>query len=199
MLLAWEESSKVIGHTTCIISALEGTMIKRTIITVCLLSIFVTVSFAQAKPATKPEAAAAKSDDGTKAIKDTEAAWVKAFASKDAEKIAAFYTEDAMLIANGPTVTGRAAIMAAFKGMAADPKFSLTFSSTKVEVAKSGELAYSSGTYTLTLSDPKTKKLLTDKGQYATVFKKQADSSWKAVVDVANSNPPPAPPAPPAK
>src|SRR5882724_6537877 len=123
MLLACEESGKFIRHRIYNHFPQEGTMIKKTILAICLLSLFVTAAFAQAKPAAKPAATAAKSDDGTKAIKDTEAAWVKAFTSKDAEKIAAFYTEDAMLIANGPTVTGRAAIMAAFKGMVADPKF----------------------------------------------------------------------------
>jgi len=161
-------------------------MFKRTLMAAVLVAALTTVSFAQTKPA-------AKSDDGTKAIKDTEAAWVKAFATKDAEKIAAFYADDAVMMANGPTVSGKAAILDTWKGMVTDPNFKLTFSSTKVEVAKSGELAYSFGTYTLNLSDPKTKKKITDKGKYATVYKKQTDGSWKAVVDVANSDPPPAP------
>ena len=174
-------------------------MIKRTLFVAILLAAFTTVSLAQAKPAAaaaKPAAApVTKSDDGTKAIKDTEAAWVKAFASKDAEKITAFYTDDAVFMANSPTVTGKTAILAAWKGMAADPNFSLTFKATGVDVAKSGELAYSHGTYTLTITNPGTKKKITDKGQYVTVWKKQADGSWKAVADVANSDPPPAPPA----
>ena len=171
-------------------------MLKRTLSVAILLAAFTAVSLAQTKPAAAPAKAAAASDDGSKAIKDTEAAWVKAFASKDAEKITAFYTDDAVFIANSPTVTGKAAILAAWKGMVKDPNFSLTFSSTKVEMAKSGELAYSFGTYTLTLSEPKTKKSFTDKGKYLTVFKKQADGSWKAAADVANSDPPPPPPPP---
>jgi uncharacterized protein (TIGR02246 family) len=165
---------------------MEGTMTKKTLFVAILLAAFTTVSLAQAKPAAAP---AAKSDDGTKVIKDTEAAWVKAFASKDATKPTDFYTDDAVLMANGPTVSGKPAILAVWKGMLADPNFSLTFSSTKVEMAKSGELAYSFGTYTLTLSDAKKKKM-TDKGKYLTVWKKQADGSWKAVADVANSDPP---------
>src|SRR5438105_4934606 len=157
-------------------------MFKRTLMAAVLVATLSTVSFTQAKPAAD-----------VKAIKDTEAAWVKACATKDADKIAAFYTDDAIFIANSPTVTGKAAITSAWKGMVSDPNFSLKFSSTMVEVAKSGELAYSQGTYALTISDPKTKKSITDKGKYITVFKKQADGSWKAAADVANSDPPPAP------
>jgi len=158
-------------------------MIKRTLFVAILLAASVTVSLAQAKPAAAAAKPAAAPASDSKAIKDT-------------EKITAFYTDDAVFIANSPTVTGKAAILAAWKGMVKDPNFSLTFSSTKVEMAKSGELAYSFGTYTLTLSEPKTKKSFTDKGKYLTVFKKQADGSWKAAADVANSDPPPPPPPP---
>jgi uncharacterized protein (TIGR02246 family) len=158
-------------------------MFKRTLTTAILVAALSTVSFSQTKP----------TDANVKAIQDTEASWVKACATKDAEKIMAFYTDDAIFIANSPTVTGKAAILSAWKGMVSDPNFSLKFSSTRVDVAKSGELAYSYGTYTLTISDPKTKKPMTDRGKYITVFKKQADGSWKAAADVANSDPPPAP------
>ena len=65
--------------------------------------------------------------------------------------------------------------------------------SDKVDVAKSGDLGYSQGTNTWTMTDPKTKKVLTGKGKYVTVFKKQADGNWKAVADIAIEDAPPAP------
>src|SRR5271163_2713105 len=90
----------------------EGTMFKRTILTAALLAILISVASAQAKPPItqdKPDAPPAKklvppptADDGSRAIRDTEAAWVKAFAGKDATKAAAFYADDAVLMANGP-------------------------------------------------------------------------------------------------
>ena len=49
-------------------------------------------------------------------------------------------------------------------------------------------MAYLQGTYTMT--DPMTKKPMTDKGKYLTVFTKQPDGSWKAIADAFNSDPP---------
>jgi ketosteroid isomerase-like protein len=45
----------------------------------------------------------------------------------------------------------------------------------------------------MTSTNPKTKKPATDKGKYVTVFKKQADGSWKVVADIFNSDGPAAP------
>jgi ketosteroid isomerase-like protein len=50
-----------------------------------------------------------------------------------------------------------------------------------------GELAYSTGTYTLSFNDPAGKGV-TDRGKYATVWRKQGDGSWKVVIDVFNSD-----------
>jgi len=49
-------------------------------------------------------------------------------------------------------------------------------------------MVYSQGTYTLTMTNPKTKKPLTDKGKYLTVYTKQADGSWKVAADTFNSD-----------
>jgi ketosteroid isomerase-like protein len=77
-----------------------------------------------------------------------------------------------------------------------DPNFQLQFVATKVEVAKSGDVGYTEGSYMMTMTDPATKQPMTDKGKYVTVYKKQADGSWKAVEDMQNSDMPmPTPPA----
>lgn len=128
------------------------------------------------------------------AIRATEAKWMQAFASKDADKVAAFYTEDAsLLLPDSPVINGRSAIAAAFKPMLGDKNFSLAFASTRVQVAKSSDLAYSEGTFTMTVTAPKSKKVLTEKGKYVTVFQKQSDGSWLAVSDILNEDAPPAP------
>jgi len=69
-----------------------------------------------------------------------------------------------------------------------DPNYVLTFQSTNADVSKSGELAYTVGTYSLTMSSPIDKKPVTDRGKYLTVFKKQPDGNWKVVADMANSD-----------
>ena len=130
-------------------------------------------------------------DADIKAIKDTEAAWVQAFNSKDPDKAVSFYSDDAtLLVPNEPVVSGKQAVKQALMPLLTDPNFHIQFEAARAEVAQSGELAYTQGAYTMTLTDPGSKKTATDKGKYLTVFKKQTDGSWKAVQDTFNSDMP---------
>jgi ketosteroid isomerase-like protein len=71
----------------------------------------------------------------------------------------------------------------------------LKFHASKVEVAKSGNVAYTQGTYTVTLTDPQTRQLINDHRSYVTTYRKQPDGTWKAVADIVTSDvPPPTPP-----
>jgi uncharacterized protein (TIGR02246 family) len=135
-------------------------------------------------------------DADVKAIQDSEAQWNSDWAAKDTDKILAHYADDAILIVPGThSVTGKDAIRASLKPMTDDPAMSLKFQAYKVEVAKSADVAYTQGTYTLTLTDPQTKQLINDHGSYVTTYRKLPDGSWKAVADIATSEvPPPAPP-----
>jgi ketosteroid isomerase-like protein len=63
-----------------------------------------------------------------------------------------------------------------------------------VEVAKSGDLAYTQGTYQMTMTDPVSKHVIHDHGSYVTTYAKQPDGMWKAVADIATSEAPPAAP-----
>jgi ketosteroid isomerase-like protein len=72
--------------------------------------------------------------------------------------------------------------------MMADPNFGLSFQGTRADASKGGDLVYTVGTYSLTTSDPKNKQPVTDRGKYMTVYKKQPDSTWKAVADMINSD-----------
>jgi hypothetical protein len=78
-----------------------------------------------------------------------------------------------------------------------NPAFSLTFEVSRVEVAQSADLAYAQGPFRLTATNPATNKSLEDKGTYLVVYKKQADGSWKAAIDMGTSEISPAAPAPP--
>ena len=53
-----------------------------------------------------------------------------------------------------------------------------------------GDYAIETGNYELTAT-PKGGKPVTEKGKYITVWKKQADGSWKIYRDIANSDSPP--------
>jgi len=133
-------------------------------------------------------------DADVQAIKDTEVAWAKASAAKDADKFVSFYADDgSLLLQDMPIATGKDAIGKLTKGMMGDPNFALDFQGTRWDVAKSGEFGFAQGTYTMTMTNPKTKKGATDKGKYLTVFKKQSDGTWKAVEDMVSSDGPVAP------
>jgi uncharacterized protein (TIGR02246 family) len=128
------------------------------------------------------------------AIRSLEAAFAKDAAAKDADKAASYYAPDAsMLMPNMPIMTGSAAITAGWKDFVADPNYALSFESSKVEVSKAGDLAYSRGVYSFTFTDPKAKRPVTEKGKYVLVYAKQADGSWKVVADVGNPDAPAAP------
>jgi uncharacterized protein (TIGR02246 family) len=136
-------------------------------------------------------------DADVAAIQANEAQWNQDYAARDLDKIAAHYADDAVLIIPGaPPTTGKAAIGAASKQMTADPAMVLQFHPTKVDVAKSGDLAYSQGVYTLTITDMQTHQPINDHGSYVTTYRKQPDGTWKAVVDIVTSEVPPPAPAP---
>jgi uncharacterized protein (TIGR02246 family) len=130
-------------------------------------------------------------DADVKAIRSVETQWNQDFASKDPDKLVAHYATNAVLMGPGMTASsGRDAIRTAITQMVSDPALALQFRASKVDVAKSGDLAYAQGSYTMTMTNPRTKKAMNDHGSYVTVYRKQADGSWKAVSDIATSEVP---------
>jgi ketosteroid isomerase-like protein len=125
-----------------------------------------------------------------RAVKDVEIAWAKDAALKDPARFASYYSAvDAVgLFPNSPPVVGRDDLQGAWATMMSDPNFALSFQGTQADASKGGDMVYTVGTYSLTASDPKNKKPVTDKGKYMTVYKKQADGTWKAVADSINSD-----------
>ena len=122
------------------------------------------------------------------AIKARSERWSKAGSVKDSASFASFYADDAILLNSGvPAAKGKDAIRAAWKDMLSDPNSKLVFASSRIDVSSSGDMASTTGSYTMTMTNPKTKKPVEDKGSYLTVYKKQADGNWKAIEDVASS------------
>jgi uncharacterized protein (TIGR02246 family) len=121
-------------------------------------------------------------------IHDLEAAWAKDAAAKDLDKSVANYADDAILMMPGmPAAKTKDAVRAGWKGMLDDPNLKIAFSPDRIEVSASGDLATTEGSYTMTMTNPKTKKPVEDKGTYLTVYKKQADGNWKAIEDTTSS------------
>lgn len=127
-------------------------------------------------------------------IRDGETQWGKDFAAKDMDRILSHYADDGSVLMPGlPILTGKDAIRGGLKDALADPAFVLDLKTGKIEVSKGGDVAYSQGTYSYSSTDPKTKKVMVEKGKYVEVYKKQADGSWKIVEDMNNADAPAAP------
>ncbi len=128
------------------------------------------------------------------ALRKLDDEWSKAAgSSRDVEKTVSYYSDDAVvMLPNIPTLSGKKPVRALWKSMLESPSFSGGWQATKVEVARSGDLAYVSGNYEFKETDAGGKPI-TDKGKYLEIWKKQTDGSWKCVADMFNSDLPSVP------
>jgi len=103
----------------------------------------------------------------------------EAFATQDAERLAAFYADDARLLFHGqPIIRGRAAVDAALRNMVAGEPASLRFVTD--EVIEEGSLVVDVG------------RIVGPSGQskYVVVYQRQADGTLRIIVDAASSDGP---------
>jgi ketosteroid isomerase-like protein len=143
-------------------------MKTRFILSLCIALVPMTVAFA------------AGADD--KAVRDADAAWSKAAGAKDLDKTVSFYADDAIVLPpNEAAKTTKDAIRTLWKGLI-DSVTDISWKTTRVEMAKSGELACLTGTYELTMKDG-TK----DRGKYCEVWEKKG-GTWKCGTDIWNSD-----------
>jgi uncharacterized protein (TIGR02246 family) len=134
-----------------------------------------------------------------KALRDLDAQWSAAAGAKDLDKTVSFYSDDAVVMPpNAPSATTKEAIRSAWKEMLTNPGAAISWKATKVEVAKSGDLACVSGTYEETTTDASGNPVK-DRGKYVEVWEKQADGKWKCGADIWNSDLPATAPAPSEK
>ena len=133
------------------------------------------------------------------AIRQQSIDWSNAAQSHDADKAVSFYAPDAVVLSDQyPISITPSAIRAEWQALLSDKNTTLSWKTTSVGVAKSGDIAYEYGAYTIDTTG-KDGKVSTRIGKYVVVWKKQTDGTWKVAVDTDNADaPPPAPPARPA-
>jgi ketosteroid isomerase-like protein len=104
----------------------------------------------------------------------------------DPDKFMSYLAPDATVYAPGePAAKGAATIRTQYEQMSKAPGFALTWTPDKADVAKSGDIAYTTGSYEVTTAGG------TEKGKYVAVWKKQSDGSWKVTDDIFNPDAPP--------
>jgi len=92
-----------------------------------------------------------------------------------------YMAEDAVLFSAKPVV-GKAAIREFYAGAFANPEFQLHWQPSRGEMFPSGDMGYTVGRYELRAVNAKGERAVR-RGSYLTVWKKQADGSWKVVAD----------------
>jgi ketosteroid isomerase-like protein len=131
-----------------------------------------------------------KSDeDERKAIARAEADFQKEMAEHGLEGWLSFFADNAADFTRGEPFSFTKDEMRKRLAKTFDPADQLTWKAAKIEVARSGDLAYSLGTWHLKGKNPKGEEV-EQTGKYLTVWKKQTDGSWKVVADTGNVDPP---------
>jgi uncharacterized protein (TIGR02246 family) len=141
------------------------------------------------QPPPPDEAAIAKARAADEAaIRQLDADWMKVGAAKNIDGWVSYYADDAVVLPpNEPIASDHAAIRRSVAGLLTLPNLSINWHPTRVEVSKSGDLAYLYGTYAMTATDDKGKPI-SDNGKILEIWKKQADGKWKCIVDTWNSD-----------
>lgn len=123
-----------------------------------------------------------------KAVATADHDWEVAFAAMNLDKsVDAVSAQGSMFPPNEPAANGRPAIRDVIKNIFALPSLKFAWHATSVEVAKSGELAFTSGEYQMSF-DAGGGKVVSDKGKYVTVWSHEKDGVWRAIRDIFNSD-----------
>ena len=146
------------------------------------------VSISQSSPSGSLSEKTTDSQAVEQHLRDLDAKWAKAAAAKDVEQTIAYYSDDAIVFPpNATSAETKETIRNGWKEMLTSPGFVISWQPTRVEVGKSGGMAWVSGTYELTMNDASGKPI-NDRGKYLEVWEKQPDGIWKCAADMWNSN-----------
>ena len=107
--------------------------------------------------------------------------------AKDANAIAALYSEDAVsMVPNSPALAGRDAIVKYYQDFLKLPQLAMTGGAETIKFSDDGTMAYDGGKYSASWVDAKG-HTIKEEGKYLEVVKK-VDGKWKVVTDANNSN-----------
>jgi len=162
-----------------------------------------TRNLSQGEPLSISQSSPSESASGTQPVeqllRDLDAQLAKAAAAKDVEQMIAYYSDDAIVLPpNATSAATKDAGRNVWRDMFASPGLVIGWQPTRVQVAKSGEMGWVSGTYELTMNDASGKPI-NDRGKYLEVWEKQTDGNWKCAADMWNSDLAASASAPPEK
>ena len=162
-------------------------MSTRTRFLVTLAFVAVAVSSKIASGGGSPTAPSPDTATVKTAIEAANRRFLDAFKRGDRAGMVANYADDAiMMMPNEEAWRGRPGLDKGFGGFLSQMSFK-DGAATTTDVMVAGDLAVETGTFWWTLQ-PKSGAEIKDKGKYLTVWKRQADGSWKIVRDINNTD-----------
>jgi ketosteroid isomerase-like protein len=115
--------------------------------------------------------------------------WSKSAATDSIEKTISYWAEDAIVMSPGePALKGKQAIRGMIEGSSKIPGFRISWEPLSVVVSKSGDMAYMIEQNQITVNDSLGNPI-TQYNKSVTIWRKEADGSWKNVVDMWNAEP----------
>jgi ketosteroid isomerase-like protein len=142
-------------------------------------------------------AAAGNADRAARAeeLRQAELAFAAAVAADDVERFAGFVAEDAVFVSGSTATRGREAIVESWGGFFGPDRALIEWHPELVELSGNGELGLTRGPWTLRGKD-KEGRDFERSGVFNSVWRRQADGSWKVVFDAGCSPCPVCAPAP---
>ena len=123
------------------------------------------------------------------AIRTAAQDWGKAIDAKNLDQTLSYYADDAWVYPQNASIAKtadqRRSVWTAF--FATPGASDMEGEITRVEVARSGDLAVEFGTFAMTMNDKKGKPI-TENEKYVTTWKKQTDGKWKVIADIWNTD-----------
>jgi len=156
---------------------------KKIYFAVLVLLLVALVFLAHLKPA------AAIQRDTPATLTNLETQFMNAAATRGSAGYMSYYAEDAVELPNGADAIMGKGNIAPTMGFL-DQGNKLTWKPDFSDIAASGDLGYTYGTYVFTSKDKdKDGRPIVEYGKYVTIWKKQSDGSWKVALDMGNASP----------
>jgi ketosteroid isomerase-like protein len=153
-------------------------------------AILVVTGLAVAMAACAPQGPAVDVAAETEALRATAARYNAAVEALDAAGMAAFYADDCRSMPpNEATLVGPAAMQAFVEEVSAIEGFAVALDPPDVVVGAGGDVGYTVGTVQITAPGPDG-ELATTNGRDVHIWRKEADGTWKLVIDIWNSETP---------
>lgn len=153
------------------------------------LVMILVLSLAACAPREPEEEAAYEDPEAARqALMDADRAWSETVGDVDA--FTGYFAEDGYFLPpNAPWAQGPGQVRPMAEQLFATPGLELNWTAEFAEVAESGDLGYTVGTFQETLEGPDGEPV-TREGKYTTVWRKTEAGEWKVVADTFNYNAP---------